>query len=105
LFGPDPSRIAFNPEEKHMLKKLLVALIASAFALGAYAQAPKSDDTKAPATKGEAKAETKAETKTDDEKKKAKKAKKAKAKKAKGDEAKVSGKDVTKKEEAKKETK
>ena len=26
-----------------MLKKLLVALVASAFALGAYAQAPKSD--------------------------------------------------------------
>ncbi len=38
-----------------MLKKLLVALIASAFTLGAYAQAPKSET--APATKSEAKGE------------------------------------------------
>ena len=44
-----------------MFKKLLVALFASAFALGAYAQAPK----------GEAKGDTKAE---------AKKSEKAKAK-------------------------
>ncbi|HKU46204.1 MAG TPA: hypothetical protein VJQ58_04930 [Burkholderiales bacterium] len=39
-----------------MLKKLLVALVASAFALGAYAQAPKSDakgDTKAAAKKSD----------------------------------------------------
>ena len=40
-----------------MLKKLLVAFIASAFTLGAYAQAPKSET--APATKSEAKGEKK----------------------------------------------
>ena len=60
-----------------MLKKLLVALVASAFALGAYAQAPKSDtktDTKADSTKTQTKTDTKAaDTKTE---KKAKKAKK-----------------------------
>ena len=39
-----------------MLKKLLVALVASAFALGAYAQAPKAEpkaDTKTEAKKDE----------------------------------------------------
>lgn len=42
-----------------MLKKLLVALIASAFALGAYAQAPKSGTTKAePATPAAPKGQT-----------------------------------------------
>lgn len=50
-----------------MLKKLLVALVASAFALGAYAQAPKDE------AKGQT--EMKAE-------KKAKSAKKAKSKKS-----------------------
>lgn len=53
-----------------MLKKLLVALIASAFALGAYAQAPKDD--------AKAQTETKAEKKVQSEKK-VKSAKKAKA--------------------------
>src|SRR2546423_7812678 len=63
-----------------MLKKLLVALIASAFALGAYAQAPKAEPkgqtgtTTQPATppsKGEAKAkgEVKAQAKTNGDKK------------------------------------
>jgi hypothetical protein len=42
-----------------MLKKLLVALVASAFALGAYAQAPKSGTTKAePATPAAPKGQT-----------------------------------------------
>lgn len=42
-----------------MLKKLLVVLIASAFSLGAYAQAPKSDTTKAqPATPAAPKGQT-----------------------------------------------
>lgn len=69
-----------------MLKKLLVALVASAFALGAYAQAPKSGTTKAEpkgqtgvATekarpgKGAAKADPKAAKKTKTAKSKAKK--------------------------------
>ena len=47
-----------------MLKKLLVALVASAFALGAYAQAPKSDKAKAKA-KSDVKPEAKTDTKTD----------------------------------------
>jgi hypothetical protein len=54
-----------------MLKKLLVALVASAFALGAYAQAPKSD----------AKGDTKAEAKKSDKAKAKAKGGKAKAKK------------------------
>jgi Ni/Co efflux regulator RcnB len=46
-----------------MLKKLLVALVASAFALGAYAQAPQSGTTKAePATPAEPKGKTGATT-------------------------------------------
>lgn len=57
-----------------MLKKLLVALVASAFALGAYAQAPKSD------TKTDAKGET--ATKTEKKAKTAKAEKKAKTAKA-----------------------
>ena len=45
-----------------MLKKLLVALVASAFALGAYAQAPKAEpkpDTKTEANKDGQKKPTK----------------------------------------------
>jgi hypothetical protein len=45
-----------------MLKKLLVALVASAFALGAYAQAPK-DDMKKGEMKSEAKKSDKAKAK------------------------------------------
>jgi len=73
-----------------MLKKLLVVLVASAFALGAYAQAPKSD-TKADTTKTEKKAEKKAKSE--------KTTKKAKSEKTKAD-----AKDATKepKKEAKK---
>jgi hypothetical protein len=50
---------SFKTTGDSMLKQLLVALVASAFALGAYAQtpAPKAD------TKGEAKGEMKADTK------------------------------------------
>jgi hypothetical protein len=99
-----------------MLKKLFAALVASAFAMGAYAQAPKSDTSKAAttttqpaaapstATKGDvkvdtqaAKADAKGEVKVDGDKK-AKKAKaktaKAKTAKAKSDDA----KDATKKD-------
>ena len=55
-----------------MLKKLLVALVASAFALGAYAQPPKADvkadakaqaDVKAEKKKAKAKGEVKADAK------------------------------------------
>ena len=68
-----------------MLNKLLVALMASAFALGAYAQAPKSDakgDGKAKAEakkdekakgdtkKADPKAKSKADTKKDEKAKK-----------------------------------
>ena len=56
-----------------MLKKLLVALVASAFALGAYAQAPKA---------AEPKADTKTEARKDGDKKPAKKAKSTKSTKA-----------------------
>ena len=45
-----------------MLKKLLVALVASAFALGAYAQAPKAD-VKAEKKKAKARGEVKADAK------------------------------------------
>jgi Ni/Co efflux regulator RcnB len=89
LFAPDPHRVVPNPsiqETFPMLKKLLVALVASAFALGAYAQAPKSD-TKADTTKTEKKAEKKAKSE--------KKAKKAKSEKTKAD-AKDTRKDATK---------
>jgi hypothetical protein len=58
-----------------MLKQLIVALIASAFALGAYAQAPKSETAPADTTKAEKKAEKKAKSE-----KKAKAEKKSKAK-------------------------
>ena len=58
-----------------MLKqKLLVTLIAAAFAVPAFAQAPKADDKKAPAA-----AEKKADTKAPADKP-AKKAKKSKGK-------------------------
>ena len=56
------------------MKKLLVALIAAAFTVGAYAQTPKSDPA-SPATKTE-KSEKKAKAKTE---------KKAKSTKAKSD--------------------
>ena len=59
-----------------MLKKLLVALVASAFALGAYAQAPSAESK----GQGEVKAEKKAKSS------KAKSTKKAKAGKAKSEE-------------------
>jgi hypothetical protein len=60
-----------------MLKKLLVALVASAFALGAYAQAPGADSK----GKGEVKAEKKA--KSTKKAKSAKKVEKAKTEDAK----------------------
>jgi Ni/Co efflux regulator RcnB len=91
LFAPDPHRVILNnPGDFPMLKKLLVALVASAFALGAYAQAPKSD------TKGDTtKTEKKAEKKTKSEKT---------TKKAKSEKTKADAKDATKepKKEAKK---
>jgi hypothetical protein len=68
-----------------MLKKLLVALIASAFAMGAYAQAQKAEPKKGetgtttqPATPPSAKGDTKVQGKT--AKKAKKKASKTKAK-------------------------
>ena len=97
-----------------MLKKLLVALIASAFALGAYAQAPKDQKAEPkgqtgtitqpatpPSAKGDsssAKADSKMEPRKDGKAKKAKTAKTAKASKtskAKNDDAKDSRKDAT----------
>jgi hypothetical protein len=94
-----------------MLKKLLVALIASAFTMGAYAQAQKAEPkgqtgtTTQPATppsaKGDsssAKADSKMEPRKDGKAKKAKSAKTAKASKtskAKNDDAKDSRKDAT----------
>lgn len=64
-----------------MLKKLLVALITSAFALSVYAQAPKSGTTKAE-PKGQTGTTTeKAEPGKGKSKAKSDKAKKAKAKK------------------------
>jgi len=68
-----------------MLKKLVVALIASAFALGAYAQAQKAEPkgqtgtVTQPATPSEGKSETK-KAKAKSTKKKATKAKTADAK-------------------------
>jgi len=73
-----------------MLKKLLVTLIASAFTLTAFAQAPKSDTT--PATKAPA------EKKMD--KKSAKGEKKAKS--TKGEKKSSKGKGKAKSDEAKK---
>ncbi|HEY9531507.1 MAG TPA: hypothetical protein VIQ55_08955 [Burkholderiales bacterium] len=64
-----------------MLKKLLVALVASAFALGAYAQAPSADSK----GQGEVKAEKKAKS---TKAKPAKKAKTDKTDKAKSEDAK-----------------
>jgi hypothetical protein len=86
-----------------MLKKLLVALIASAFAMGAYAQAQKAEPkgqsgtTTQPATPPSTSA--KGDTKVEGKSTKAKKAKTAKASKtkAKSDDAKDSRKDATKK--------
>ena len=67
-----------------MLKKLLVVLIAAAFSLGAYAQAPKSDTTKAePATPAAPKGQTGAKTKKATPAKPASKSAKAEDKKAK----------------------
>ena len=63
------------------MKKLLVALIAAAFTMGAYAQAPKSDPA-SPATKTE-KSEKKAKAKTE-KKAKAKSDTKAKSDKKSG---------------------
>jgi len=85
-----------------MLKKLLVALIASAFAMGAYAQAQKAEPkgqtgtTTQPATPPSTKGDSKMEPRKDGAKK-AKKAKTAKASKtkAKNDDAKDSRKDAT----------
>jgi len=82
-----------------MLKKIIVTLVASAFALTAFAQAPKSDTTPAAPTKSEKmdKKAAKGEKKTGEKKAKAKTEKKSKAKaksdsskapKAKSDEAK-----------------
>ena len=73
-----------------MTKKLLVTLIASAFAITAFAQAPKSDTApKAPAATEAKKEATPAPKAKGEKKAKAKGEKKAKAKgKAKSDEAK-----------------
>jgi hypothetical protein len=76
-----------------MLKKLLVTLVAAAFAAGAYAQAPKSDAAKqpTPAVQAQKKADSKAGTKTAKKGKAKAKSTKGKAK-AKADEKKDSGK-------------
>src|SRR3954470_19035108 len=82
----DPDWIALT-EEKSMLKKLLVALIASAFTMGAYAQAQRAEPkgqtgtTTQPATPPSAKADSKMEPRKDGKAKKAKSAKTAKASK------------------------
>jgi len=76
-----------------MLKKLLVTLIASAFTLTAFAQAPKSDTTPAP----KAPAETKMEKKSTKGEKKAKSSKSTK-----GEKKSSKGKGKAKSDEAKK---
>ncbi len=58
-----------------MLKKLLVALVASAFALGAYAQAPKAESKGQEEVKAEKKAKS---TKSTKKAKSAKKTEKSK---------------------------
>ena len=63
-----------------MLKKLLVALITSAFALGAYAQAPKAETKAKAETKTEVKGEKKAKAKGKSDPKKAATKKDEKAK-------------------------
>jgi Ni/Co efflux regulator RcnB len=88
LFEADPHRIAFSKTGENQMKKLLVTLIASAFAVTAFAQAPKSDT----APKAPAGAEAKKDTAPakGEKKAKAKGEKKAKAKaKAKSDETKT----------------
>src|SRR5438128_8555952 len=79
------------------MKKLLVALIASAFAFTAFAQAPKSDT----APKAPAKTEAKKDSTTPAPKADAKPAKGEKKAKAKG-EKKAKGKGKAKSDEAKK---
>ena len=76
-----------------MLKKLLVTLVAAAFAAGAYAQAPKSDASKpaTPSAHAQKKADSKAGTKTAKQGKAKAKSTKGKAK-AKAGEKKDSGK-------------
>jgi hypothetical protein len=99
LFEPDPHRIAFFKDRRKPVKKLLVTLIASAFAVTAFAQAPKSDTApKAPAAT-EAKKDAAPAPKADA--KPAKGEKKAKATKTKG-EKKSKGKGKAKSDEAKK---
>jgi Ni/Co efflux regulator RcnB len=93
LFEADPHRIAFSKTGENQMKKLLVTLIASAFAVTAFAQAPKSDTApKAPAAtaaKKDATPAPKADAKPAKGEKKAKSEKKSKGKgKAKSDEAK-----------------
>jgi hypothetical protein len=80
----------FEDRRKPVTKKLLVTLIASAFAVTAFAQAPKSDTApKAPAATEAKKDATPAPKAKGEKKAKAKGEKKAKAKgKAKSDEAK-----------------
>jgi hypothetical protein len=97
LLEADPHGSPFRNRRKLVTKKLLVTLIASAFAVTAFAQAPKSDTApKAPAAT-EAKKDATPAPKADakpakgEKKAKAKGEKKAKSKskgKAKSDEAK-----------------
>jgi len=88
--GRSASDRLFEDRRKPVTKKLLVTLIASAFAATAFAQAPKSDTApKAPAATEAKKDATPAPTAKGEKKAKAKGEKKAKAKgKAKSDEAK-----------------
>src|SRR3954468_5241241 len=96
---PDPDQLPETRRLPFMLKKLIVTLIASAFALTAFAQAPKSDTTSPAATKSEkmdkkaAKGEKKAKSKGEKKSKSKGKAKTddAKAPKAKSDEDKKDG--------------
>ena len=87
--------IAFFKDRRNPVKKLLVTLIASAFAVTAFAQAPKSDTApKAPAATEAKKDATPAP--------KAKGEKKAKATKTTKGEKKSKGKSKAKSDEAKK---
>src|SRR3954469_18172276 len=93
LLEADPHGSPFRNRRKPVTKKLLVTLIASAFAVTAFAQAPKSDTApKAPAAteaKKDATPAPKSDAKPAKGEKKAKSQKKNKGKgKAKSDEAK-----------------
>src|SRR5437868_15437835 len=96
-FRSVPDRFSIDRRKSPMLKKLLVALIASAFAFTAFAQAPKADT----APKAPAGTEAKKDSTTPAPKADTKPAKGEKKAKAKG-EKKAKGKGKAKSDEAKK---